>query len=228
MNSKQETGVSGTFVAVAMIFVTCLITSNIIAVKLVALGDLVFPAALIIFPLSYIFGDILTEVYGYQRARQVIWLGFGCNVLAVVAIVIAQWLPAAAPFADAQAAYERILGSTPRILTASFTAYLVGEFTNSFVLAKMKVATDGRLLWTRTIGSTIVGEGLDTAVFNSMAFGGIFPAEVLVSIILTAWLLKVLYETLATPFTYLIVNYLKRKEGIDVYDVSTDFNPLQL
>ena len=219
---------SGWFVAVAMVFVTCLITSNIIAVKLVALGGLVVFAAIVIFPLSYIFGDVLTEVYGYRRARLVIWLGFGCNLLAVVAIIIGQLLPPAAPFQDAQAAYERILGYSPRLLGASFVAYLIGEFSNSLVLAKMKVATEGRWLWARTIGSTIVGEGLDTLVFNTLAFVGTFPAAVLVNSILSAWLLKVVYETLATPFTYAVVTFLKRKEGMDVYDRHTDFNPIGL
>ena len=219
---------SSWFVAIAMVFVTCLITANIIAVKLVALGDLVVPAALIIFPLSYIFGDVLTEVYGYRRARQVIWLGFGCNLLAVSAIAVGQLLPPAAPFQDAQGAYERILGYAPRLLLGSFVAYLIGEFANAYVLAKMKVATKGRWLWTRTIGSTIVGEGLDTLVFNVIAFSGAVPNPVLVNIVLTAWVLKVAYETLATPLTYAIVAHLKREEGIDVYDLDTDFNPVKL
>lgn len=211
-----------------MVFVTCLITANIIAVKLVALGDLVVPAALIIFPLSYIFGDVLTEVYGYRKTRQVIWLGFGCNLLAVAAIAIGQLLPPAAPFQDAQGAYERILGYAPRLLLGSFVAYLIGEFANAYVLAKMKVATKGRWLWMRTIGSTIVGEGLDTLVFNVIAFSGAVPNAVLVNIVLTAWVLKVAYETLATPLTYAVVARLKRLEGEDVYDLDTDFNPIKL
>ena len=219
---------SGWFVAVAMVFVTCLITANIIAVKLVAIGGLVVFAAIIIFPLSYIIGDVLTEVYGYRRARLVIWLGFGCNLLAVVAIVIGQLLPPAPGFQDIQGAYERILGYSPRLLGASFVAYLIGEFTNSFVLAKMKVATGGRWLWARTIASTVVGEGLDTLVFGTLAFVGTFPGAVLANSILTGWLLKVAYETLATPFTYAVVTFLKQKEGIDVYDLHTDFNPIGL
>ena len=219
---------SGWFVAVAMVFVTCLITANIIAVKLVALGGLVVFAAIVIFPLSYIFGDVLTEVYGYRRARLGIWLGFGCNLLAVVAIIIGQLLPPAAPFQDAQAAYERILGYSPRLLGASFVAYLIGEFSNSLVLAKMKVATEGRWLWARTIGSTIVGEGVDSRAVNTLAFVATFPAAVLLNSILSAWLLKVVYETLATPFTYAVVTFLKRKEGMDVYDRHTDFSPIGL
>ena len=217
---------SGWFLAIAMVFVTCLITANIIAVKLVALGGLVFPAALIIFPLSYIFGDVLTEVYGYQRARQVIWLAFGCNLLAVVAITVGGWLPPAA-FFEHQAAYEDILGYAPRLLVASFVAYLMGEFANAFILAKMKVATQGRWLWSRTIGSTIIGQGLDTVVFAVLAFGGTLPTSALVNIILTAWSLKVAYETLATPLTYAAVTFLKKRERVDFYDVSTDFNPIR-
>jgi uncharacterized integral membrane protein (TIGR00697 family) len=215
------------FIGIVAIFVTCLIVSNIIAVKLISVAGLVLPAAVIIFPISYIFGDVLTEVYGYGQARRVIWLGFFCNLLAVVAISLGQILPAAS-FWDAQSAYERILGYSPRLLAASFTAYLVGEFANSLVLARMKVATKGRWLWTRTIGSTIVGEGLDSLVFITLAFAGTQPADALASIIVTQWLFKTAYETVATPVTYVIVNFLKRKEQLDVYDTDTRFNPLLL
>ena len=141
---------------------------------MVSVFGLVLPAAIVIFPISYIFGDVLTEVYGYRQARRVIWLGFGCNLIAVVAIWLGQVLPAAS-FWDGQAAYERILGYTPRLLIASFLAYLVGEFANSFVLAKMKIVTNGRWLWTRTIGSTLVGQGLDSLVFITLAFVGTIP-----------------------------------------------------
>jgi hypothetical protein len=212
-------------VGIAAIFVTCLITSNIIAVKLIHVLGLVLPAAIVIFPISYIVGDVLTEVYGYGQARRVIWLGFASNLLAVVAIWIGGALPAAT-FWDGQAAYERILGYTPRLLVASFLAYLVGEFANSFLLAKMKIATRGRWLWVRTIGSTLVGEGLDSLVFMTLAFVGIVPLPVLASAILTQWLAKCLYEAAATPLTYVVVNFLKRREGLDVYDVGTSFNPL--
>src|SRR6266545_3284963 len=184
MVAKQH---STWFVVVVAVFITCLIIANIIAVKLVTIFGLTVPAAIIIFPISYICGDILTEVYGYQRARQVIWLGFGCNLLAVAAIWAGQALPGAA-FWDSQPAYERILGFTPRLLVASFCAYLVGEFTNSYVLAKMKVWTQGRMLWTRIIGSTVVGEGLDSLIFLSIAFWGIIPAGGLVSAVVTQWL----------------------------------------
>jgi len=220
-----ETKYSHWFVIIVAVFVTCLITANIIAVKLVDLFGLILPAAIFIFPLSYITGDVLTEVYGYRQARKVIWLGFLCNVIVVIAIWIAQVLPAAS-FWDGQKAYERILGYTPRILFASFLAYLVGEFANSFVLAKMKIATQGRWLWLRTIGSTLVGQGLDSVVFISLAFAGVIPVHVLTQAIVTQWLAKSAYEAAVTPFTYLVVNFLKRKEGIDTYDHETRFNPL--
>jgi len=219
--------VSYRFVVVATLFVTCLITANIIIVKQISIGNLVLPAAIIIFPLSYIFGDILTEVYGFQQARRIIWLGFLCNLVAVGAIWIGKLLPPAQVF-EAQQAYERILGSTPRFLVASFVAYLAGEFANSFVLAKMKVKTKGRWLWMRTIGSTLVGQGVDTLIVLSIAFLGVLPPSVLGIMILSHWLLKTVYEVLATPFTYIVVNYLKKKEGIDVYDYTTNFNPLHM
>jgi uncharacterized integral membrane protein (TIGR00697 family) len=221
---------------VTAVFVTTLIISNIIAVKLVNIGGLFLPAAVILFPVAYIFGDILTEVYGFARARQVIWTGFICNLLAVIAIWIGGQLPAA-PFwsagafsspENAQQAYQAILGFTPRLLLASFTAYLIGEFLNSIVLAKLKVRTEGRFLWLRTISSTIVGEGADSAVFITIAFAGIIPGGGLVNAILSQWTFKVVYETLATPLTYLIVNTLKRVENEDYFDRDTDFNPVTL
>lgn len=213
------------FVLVTAVFVTCLMTANIIAVKLVGVFGLVVPAAVIIFPISYIFGDVLTEVYGYRQARQVIWLGFLCNLIAVAAIWIGGVLPAAS-FWDGQAAYEIILGYAPRLLIASFVAYLVGEFSNSFVLAKMKIATQGRWLWTRTIASTLVGEGLDSLIFITLAFVGTIPLSGLASAIVTQWLTKSIYEAAVTPLTYGVVNFLKRQEGLDVYDYDTRFNPL--
>jgi len=220
-------GYSGWFLFLVTIFVSCLITANIVAVKLVDLFGLVLPAAIVIFPVSYIVGDVLTEVYGYREARRVIWLGFSCNLMAVAAIWVGGVLPPA-PFWEAQPAYERILGYTPRLLAASFSAYLVGEFANSFVLAKMKVATRGRWLWARTIGSTLVGEGLDSLVFMTLAFAGTIPASGLASAILTQWLAKVLYEAAATPLTYVVVNSLKSHEGLDVFDHDTRFTPLSL
>ena len=219
--------VSHRFVVVVALFVTCLITANIIVVKQISIGGIILPAAIIIFPLSYIIGDILTEVYGYQQTRRVIWLGFLCNLVVVLAIWVGGKLPSSSVF-EAQTAYERILGNTPRFLVASFLAYLVGEFTNSFVLARMKIMTKGRWLWTRTIGSTLVGQGVDTLVFLTIAFLGVLPLSVLGIMILSHWLVKSIYEVIATPLTYVVVGYLKRKERVDAYDYGVDFNPLRV
>jgi len=222
---SMNTGYSRYFLVVVSLFITCLITANIIAVKLITVFGLVLPAAVIVFPISYILGDVLTEVYGYRQARSVIWLGFACNLILVIAVWLGGILPAAS-FWDGQAAYARILGYTPRILAASFLAYLVGEFSNSFVLAKLKIATNGRHLWTRTIGSTLVGQGLDSMVFITLAFVGTIPFSGLLSAIITQWLVKTAYEAAVTPFTYKAVNFLKSWEGLDVYDYDTRFNPL--
>lgn len=221
---------------ISAVFVTTLIISNIVAVKLVQVFGLVLPAAVVLFPVAYIFGDILTEVYGYARARQVIWTGFFCNLLAVMAIAITIGLPAAGFWnlggfeeaRGAQQAYQAVLGFTPRLLTASFAAYLAGEFLNSFVLAKLKVRTRGRFLWLRTIGSTVIGEGVDSAIFITLAFWGIIEPAGLASAITSQWLFKVGYETLATPATYLIVTRLKKAESEDYFDKDTDFNPLAI
>ncbi len=213
------------FVLITAVFVTCLITANIIAVKLVSLFGFILPAAVIIFPIAYIFGDVLTEVYGYAASRRVIWLGFSCNLVAVIAIWIGGLLPSAS-FWQGQPAYEAILGYTPRLLVASFIAYLIGEFANSFVLAKMKIATSGRWLWTRTIGSTLVGQGLDSLFFITIAFVGTIPLDGLANAIVTQWLFKTAYEVVATPLTYAVVTWLKRVEGMDVYDRETNFSPL--
>ncbi len=209
------------------VFVTCLIVSNIITVKIVAVGPVIMSAAIVIFPISYIFGDILTEVYGYARSRQVIWIGFACNALAVLAMQAGGALPAA-DFWTGQAAYDQILGYAPRLLVASLIAYLSGEFVNSFVLAKMKIWTHGKWLWTRTISSTLFGESLDTATFTLIAFAGVLTPAEMINISLTEWFLKCLYEIVATPITYAIVNFLKRAEHEDYYDYDTDFNPFQL
>ena len=213
------------FVFITALFVTCLLTANIIASKLVDFGPFTLPAAVIIFPFSYIFGDILTEVYGYQQARRVIWLGFLCNLIFVIFAWLGQILPPAS-FWTNQEAYVTILGYTPRLLIASFLGYLAGEFSNSFVLAKMKIMTKGRWLWSRTISSTIVGEGLDSIIFIIVAFAG---TSLFVAImILWHWLVKIAIEVIFTPLTYVIVNYLKKNESIDTYDYKTNFNPLRI
>ncbi len=214
--------VSHRLVMITAIFVTVLITANIVGVKVVSFGNFILPAAVVLFPLSYIFGDILTEVYGYRWARKVIWLGFFCNLIFVLFAWVGQILPPA-PLWEGQEAYESILGYTPRLLVASFSGYLAGEFVNSFILAKMKILTRGRWLWSRTIGSTIVGQGLDTLIFITAAyFGAPFFVPVM---ILYHWLAKIIIETIATPFTYVVVNFLKKKEAIDTYDSETNFNP---
>lgn len=223
-NSQKETQYTTWFLVVAGVFITCLIVANIIAVKVIIIADQFLPAAIVIFPISYIVGDVLTEVYGYRKARTVIWLGFLCNLIAVIAIWIGQQLPGANP--QVTDAYNVILGKTGQILIASFVAYLVGEFANAFVLAKMKIAMKGKWLWARTIGSTLIGQGLDSLVFLPLA--GILPVEALPSAIVTQWLVKSAYEAIATPLTYAVVTFLKRKEGIDVYDTNTNFNPLMI
>ncbi len=209
------------------LFVTVLIISNIIAVKLVTIGPLVVTAAIVLFPVSYILADVLTEVYGYGVARRTIWIGFSCNLVAVVAIVVGGLIPPAA-FWEGQDAYDAILGYSSRLLAASFLAYLGGEFLNAFVLAKLKLRTGGRHLWLRTIGSTLVGQALDSAVFVVVAFAGVLPTEALLAAAVSQWAAKSLYEALATPLTYLVVGFLKRSEGVDHYDRQTRFNPLAL
>jgi len=227
VNSKTQAHYSIWFLIIVMVFITCLITANIVAVKLVSISGFIVPAGIVIFPISYIVGDVLTEVYGYKHARRVIWLGFACNLLAVIGIIIGQALPAAS-FWDAQSAYDRILGYTPRLLIASFVAFLFGEFANSYVLSRMKIATKGRWLWTRTIGSTIVGQGLDSVIFIFLGFWGTSPQDALIGAMVTQWLFKVGYEAVATPLTYIVVNFIKRQEGIDTYDRDISFNPLSL
>ena len=214
--------VSHRLVIFIALFITCLITANVIAVKIISLGPFLLPAAIFIFPLSYIIGDVLTEVYGYRLARRVIWLGFLCNLAFVFFVWLGQMLPAA-PFWEGQEAYQRILGYAPRLLAASFLGYLVGEFANSFILARMKIMTRGRWLWSRTIGSTIVGQGLDTSIFITVAFIG--TPSFMPIMIFYHWLAKTLIEALATPLTYVIVNSMKKRESIDIYDYDTRFNP---
>jgi len=209
-------------------FVTVLLVSNIAsAARIVKLWVFTFDAGTLLFPLAYIFGDVLTEVYGYARARRVIWMGFAANALMSGVIMLVGVLPWAG-FGPSTEAYREVLGFTPRIVIASLAAYWVGEFSNSFVLAKMKVWTRGRLLWARTIGSTIVGQGVDTAVFVLAAFLGAFSGTELVSLIVSNYIFKVGVEAAFTPLTYLVVSGLKRAEGVDYYDRGTDFNPFRL
>lgn len=217
---------------IAALFTGALIVSNIIAVKIASFSavsgpvdDYFLPAAVVVFPVSYILGDVLTEVYGYAAARRVIWSAFFANALAVVAIVAAQELPPAPFWEGNQAAYETILGQTWRIVGASFAAFVAGEFANSMVLSRMKLATRGRFLWARTIGSTLVGQGLDSAIFITIAFAG-QEGVMLWTLIWKQWLFKVGFEAAATPITYAAVAALKRYEGIDVYDRGVALNPV--
>lgn len=215
---------------ISVTFVVVLLVSNIAAVKALRLIPglgIDIDGGTLLFPISYIFGDILVEVYGYARSRRVIWLGFGANAIAALVFAVVVALPAA-PGWNLQEAYAAILGQTPRIVAASLMAFWCGEFINSFVMAKMKIWTGGRHLWSRTIGSTIVGQAVDSLLFQILAFAGAWPGSLLARVILWNFILKVSYEILATPLTYLVVNRLKKAEREDFYDRGTDFNPFRL
>jgi hypothetical protein len=209
-------------------FVTVLLCANVIgAAKVASLGGFTFGAGVLFFPISYVFGDVLTEVYGYARARKVVWAGFAAlGFASFMSFAILAFPPA--PGWPHQPAYETVFGATPRIVLASLVAYFSGEFCNSYVLAKLKLVTSGRLLWSRTIGSTIVGEAVDSAIFYPLAFAGVWPGELVVKVMLTNYALKVLWEVLMTPFTYRIVNFLKRAESEDYFDRGTNFTPFSL
>jgi hypothetical protein len=224
---------------ITALFVTVLILSNILSsAKVVDWGvsilgvPLAFDAGTILFPMSYIFGDILTEVYGYRRSRRVIWTGFGCLALSSVLLSLVKILPGEEHWRQyaGQAAYDAILGgmTSGGIVIASLLGYWSGEFSNSFTLAKMKIWTRGSLLWSRTIGSTLIGEGVDTVVFVGVAtFFGVFPAAIMGSLILTNYIFKVGVEVVLTPVTYVVVNFLKQAEKEDYFDITTDFNPFR-
>lgn len=212
------------FTLITALFVAVLLISNIASSKIVVMGPFTFDGGTILFPISYIFGDVLTEVYGYRKSRQVIWIGFGCALLMTIVFAIVGFLPAASDWTN-QDAFNAILGTTPRIVAGSLIAYFAGEFSNSFILSKMKIFTRGRWLFTRTIGSTIVGEGVDTLIFVMVAFAGIFSRETLLAIIVSNYIFKVGFEVILTPVTYVVVRYLKRTEKADVYDYKTNFNP---
>lgn len=209
-------------------FVTILLCSNLIgAGKVVTLWGFTFGAGVLFFPISYVFGDILTEVYGYARSRKVVWAGFGAVAFASFMSTVVLKLPPAQGWGQ-QEAYEAVFGATPRIVLASLIAYFAGEFSNSFTLAKMKIRSNGKHLWMRTIGSTIIGEGVDSLIFYPVAFLGVWPTELVVSVMLSNYLIKVGWEALMTPVTYRIVGFLKRAEHEDYYDRDTDFTPFSL
>jgi uncharacterized integral membrane protein (TIGR00697 family) len=211
---------------ITALFVTVLLISNVASTKIVAFGPLTFDGGTILFPLSYIFGDILTEVYGYARSRKVIWIGFVAALLMSITFIIVGALPPAADWPN-QAAYEKILGLTPRIVIASLIAYFAGEFSNSFTLARLKLMTQGRWLWLRTISSTLIGQIVDTALFILIAFTGVVPNSLLWALIISNYLFKCGVEILFTPITYWITGWLKQEEREDFYDRNTDFNPFQ-
>ena len=215
------------FDVVAIAFVSVYLISQVSSSKLFVLGHLELPGAAVVFPMSYIFGDILTEVYGYARTRRVIWGGFGAAILMALVLWIVQMLPPAPDWHNQQA-YEAILGVVPRMVLGSIVAYWAGEFANSYVMAKMKLTTKGLHLWTRTVGSTIVGQAVDSTVFITIAFAGRIPWSMVLQIAATLYLSKVVYEIAATPLTYAIVKWLKRVEQVDFYDWKTDFTPFRL
>ncbi len=205
-------------------FVVVLLISNLVAQKICAFGPVRLSGAQLLFPLTYIFGDIFTEVYGYAASRRAIWIGFLASVLLSLMGLVTVALPAA-PDWGGQEAFETVFGFVPRLVAASLVAFWAGEFANAFVLAKLKLLTRGRHLWSRTIGSTLVGQAVDTALVMILAFGGSLTPELIGNLILSGYLGKVVYEAAATPLTYLIVNYLKRSEGVDTYDDRTSFSP---
>ena len=209
-------------------FVTVLLCANIIgASKLATVFGFTFGAGVLFFPISYVFGDILTEVYGYARARKVVWAGFGALLFASLMSAVVLAFPPA-PGWPHQAAFETVFGNTPRIALASLVAYFAGEFTNSFVLAKMKVAMEGRHLYARTIGSTIAGEAVDSAIFYPLAFLGVWTVPQVLTVMVSNYAIKVAWEAVMTPLTYKIVGFLKRAESEDYYDRDTDFTPFSL
>ena len=216
-------------------FVTILLLSNIIGagkvavVNLPGVGPWPFGAGVLFFPVSYVLGDVLTEVYGYANARRCIWAGFAAMLFMAFMATVVVALPPAADWGN-QAAYEAVFGQVPRIVFASIAAFWAGEFVNSYVLAKMKIRTQGRMLWTRTIGSTVFGEGVDSALFYPLAFLGAsgWTTDLVITVALTQWGIKTLWEAVLTPVTYAIVGFLKRREGVDVFDTDTDFSPFRI
>ncbi|MEA3066542.1 MAG: queuosine precursor transporter [Sphingomonadales bacterium] len=213
-------------------FVAILLLSNVIGagkvatVSLPGIGAWPFGAGILFFPLSYVIGDVLTEVYGYARARRCIWTGTAALLfMALMSWVVVELPPA--PGWTGQSAYEAVFGQVPRIVLASIVAFWAGEFVNSWVLARMKLATQGRYLWMRTIGSTVAGQAIDSLIFYPLAFWGLWDGETLLKVLLTQWALKVGWEAALTPATYAVVGFLKRREGLDVYDRGTDFTPFR-
>jgi uncharacterized integral membrane protein (TIGR00697 family) len=221
---RDDSSYSPVFLSMFVLFITCLLVSNIIAGKLILVFGLVLPSAVILFPITYILGDVLTEVYGFRKTRIVIWSGFAANVVMSMLFLVAIVLPFPTFFKD-QESYAKVLGLAPRIVGASLFAYFAGEFANSVTLSALKKATRGRYLWTRTISSTVVGQGLDTAFFIGFSFVGRVPHAVLLQMMIAQYLFKVAYEIVLTPVTYLVVRRVKKREGIDTFDKGVAYNP---
>ena len=231
VDAAQISGARLRYFDFAMVaFVTILLLSNVLGAGKVAVVDLPgiglwpFGAGILFFPLGYVLGDVLTEVYGYARARRCVWAGF----VALLFMAFMSWVVVALPPSPdwaGQEAYESVFGQVPRIVFASIVAFWAGEFANSYVLAKMKVWTGGRYLWTRTIGSTVVGQGVDSLIFYPLAFLGLWKTSEVITVLVTQYVLKVSWEVLLTPVTYRVVGWLKHREGVDVYDETTDFTP---
>jgi uncharacterized integral membrane protein (TIGR00697 family) len=215
---------SRTFVTISMVFVSTLIIANTVATKVVMVGDFAVAAGIVCFPITYIISDVVTEVYGYRRAKFITWVGFGCLALMSILYLIAAWLPPA-PFYQGEAAFDSVFTFVPRIALGSLIGFVVGSLLNAVVLSRLKILTEGRWLWTRTIGSTIVGEAADSVVFAVVAFAGIFEMRQLIILAFTGFALKTLYEILATPFTYIVVRRVKSLEGEDTFDHGVRYSP---
>lgn len=218
---------NSTYDLIVVAFVAVLLISNISATKLIDIGPFIADGGAVLFPLAYIFGDILTEVYGFARARRAIWAGFGAQIIAALVFWLVTLLPPSVAYAN-QAAFEAVLGFLPRIVIASLIAYLIGEFVNSFVLARLKIKTGGRGLGGRFIFSTFIAQFFDTVIFGLVAFGGILSGGEFMEFVLFGWLFKTAVEIIMLPLTYRLVTWLKRREGLDTYDRKTDFNPFHL
>ena len=221
--AKEKTMVTRMFATLGIIYVTCLLLSNLIAGKMMAIGSITLPAAVILFPITYILGDVFTEVYGFKNMRTIIWSGFACSAFAVLIYMITITLPHP-DFWGNQEAFATVLGTTPRVFIASLAGYLFGEFSNSMILSRLKVVTQGKKLWVRTILSTVVGEAFDTIIFISISFWGTMDNSILFQMMLYQYLFKVCYEIIFTPVTYAVVKWLKRIENIDTFDTDIRYN----
>ncbi|HEY3388602.1 MAG TPA: queuosine precursor transporter [Prolixibacteraceae bacterium] len=219
--------VSVLFMFAGILFAICLLISNILATKIILIGSWAAPAGVLIFPIAYIINDVIVEVWGYQKARLIIWSGFAVNILAVMFFTLAIVVPAA-PFWQNQQAFATILGNTPRIIMASLLAYLVGSFLNAFVMSKVKVLMKGKDFSVRAILSTLVGEAADSFIFITIAFAGNLPFNVLIGMIFTQACIKTIYEIVILPFTIVVVKWVKRVEGVDSYDESISYNPFSI